>query len=293
MRLIVKSVREPPFLIDVDPSMTISDIKKRLHALLGIPPELQQVILRGRPLSNSLTVSALGLSDMGTIYFYGRPTHKPSPLTPHRHCPTLRTSALSRTLLSDHILRVMSPQSLYLAQLLRGIDDDEATATFDRVQSLERWKGMDRTMNTIESRVGGARVLAAHYAVLMQLFEELEGKPAHEEVTVIAPPPERPCTAPLPMPFDKSVERIRAALKTFSTAKGRSLNFVEESKPSGSSLLELFLKVLESQDVGDDAAMESRFDFDEGEEQQVCPPLFHPKPKPRPRNRDLSDFDID
>jgi hypothetical protein len=200
---------------------------------------------------------------------------------------------LSSPILSDHFLRVMSPQNLYFAQVLRGIADDEAISAGDPAERLGRWKGMDRTMNTIESRVGGTRLLAANYELLMQLFEELEGKPSDEEVTVLAPPPERPCTAPLPMPFDKGVERMRAALQTFSFTKGQTLNFFEDSDASRSSLLELFLEVLESQDESDEAVMDNRFDLDKGEEQSVYAQAFHPKPKPGQHNSDFSEFDVD
>jgi hypothetical protein len=292
MRLIVKSIRESPFLIGVDPSMAISGIKHRIYALLGIPPEFQRIILRGHILSNSLTIAALRLPDMGTIYFYGRCTRKSPPRPSHFSHRPLRSPPLSRAITSDAFLRLVSPQSLYFAQVLRCIDDDESMAGFDPVQRLERWKGLDRAMNTIESRADGARILAANYAAVMQLFEELKGKPASEGATVIAAPPDRPCTAPLPMPLDRSAGRMRAAFETFSLTNGRVSNLLEDSKSSRSSLLELFLEILSSDDEKDETAIENRFDLHEGEEQRVYPQVFHPKPK-RPRhNHDLSDFDI-
>jgi hypothetical protein len=72
LRLVVKSSQRSPFLIEVDPSMTVSDIKDRIRGVAGVARETQRIMLWGHILPDSLKISALRLPDMGSIYFCGR-----------------------------------------------------------------------------------------------------------------------------------------------------------------------------------------------------------------------------
>jgi hypothetical protein len=298
MRLIVKSIRESPFLIEVDETMIVSDIKNRIYTITGIPPCRQQVVLRGNVLPNSLKVSILRLSDMGVIYFCGRKPPRRPPPRPKTLFPKRPLSPASRRLVYDHFVKSLPPQHLHFAQLLQNMEDDDLTLSSDPAQRLATLTCIDRVMNIIESRPDGLRLLATRLDTVNQLSEQMFPKDSTQPLTVLPSPPSSPSTEPLPLllPFGGGHSRLNTALQAFCLAKPQAPELDEGSKRSGLSLLKLFLEFITTENEESEKPIKDQFDLDKTEKQPVFPQIFHSKKKEdnvRQSDRDLSHFDID
>ena len=57
MRLIAKTLTGKTIVLKVEPSDTILNVKKKIQAKEGIPPELQQIIHAGKPIGDDKILS--------------------------------------------------------------------------------------------------------------------------------------------------------------------------------------------------------------------------------------------
>ncbi|OHT09042.1 hypothetical protein TRFO_22209 [Tritrichomonas foetus] len=79
MRLIIKSLHETPFFVNVEEEMTMLEVKKAISKINGIDQIDQKLIFKGNILDNSITVSSLKLRNNSALFlFTNKPNSKPN-----------------------------------------------------------------------------------------------------------------------------------------------------------------------------------------------------------------------
>ncbi|KAI1377583.1 hypothetical protein F4677DRAFT_41307 [Hypoxylon crocopeplum] len=81
MKIFIKTLTGKTIVLNVDPTSTIYDVKKKIHAEEGIPPEQQRLIYAGKHLSNHLTLDIYSIQEESTLHLLLRLGHSAAPPT--------------------------------------------------------------------------------------------------------------------------------------------------------------------------------------------------------------------
>jgi len=74
MKIFVKTPQGKSFTLEVEPSDTIADVKRKIQEAEGIPLEEQRLIFSGKQLENATTVKECNIQKESTILLVRRPT---------------------------------------------------------------------------------------------------------------------------------------------------------------------------------------------------------------------------
>lgn len=208
MKIVIKQLRDSPFLIEIIETMTILDVKTTISQINGILPRFQQLILRGNVLDNSTSVESLRLREMGSLYLVAKAPKKP------KACglPKLLSQASSNGFCSlIDSLRENNPQLAFVFNDRETISENLEAYRSPQTR-FELLKSFDRTMNLAEMRVGGFQDIVKHHQYVETTLETLMEQCRPERIipTVIPKAPKGPSTDPLPNPFftDSSLDSL-------------------------------------------------------------------------------------
>jgi hypothetical protein len=208
MRIKVRHIWFPQFIITIDDGMTIRQVKQQILNLIRIPVEDQTICYHGFILPDRFRVCHLHLNEMSTIYLSARlPRLRVPPPPP-----------LTLTLL-DELSNAPGYERLHHAlqshpRLALAVRDSElmgqcARARTDPARRLEYLRSVDRMMNIVDARRSGSRDLIAHHAAVDEIRQALiECSPRrHRPDPTIVPGKLRwPNTAPLPCRTDTAAQ---------------------------------------------------------------------------------------
>lgn len=199
MKIVIKQIKESPFLIEIAEAMTVFDVKATISLVNGVLPKFQQLIFRGNILSNTTQVDSLHLHEMGSLYLVAKPPQRP------------RSAGLPRFMSSR------APNGFCsMVDSLRETNPSLSCVLNDRETILENMeayrnpqtraellKSMDRTMNLVEMRAGGFQEIVEHHKYVEKIFDVLmeQHRPDKNIPTIIPKPPKSPSIDPLPNPF--------------------------------------------------------------------------------------------
>jgi hypothetical protein len=189
MRIIVKSLRLLPFVIEIHEGMRILDVKEAIHKSTGILPRNQHVVLCGYVLPNCLKVVHLRLSDMQTIYFSAAQDPTRPPASAKSSTPPVDANQATTGSLCG------APQSIL----------NLIAAICDPATRLRRLASSDNFMLIVESRVCSSRRLFALRLAAREAFDEMGRQSRLNAANTIgcptvisSAPPAGPSTDPLP-----------------------------------------------------------------------------------------------
>ena len=208
MRLLVKRLRESPFIVEVTEQMTVFNVKQVISGMTGVLPSLQYLILRGAILSDESRVKQLHLADMGAIYLSVKRQKMSASTGTRRDDDNLLCLVADSDQFCDSIC--VGAQDLHLSHALndREFLNENIMAMKNQSTRVEYLRSIDNAMNMTEARRHGFRALVSRHKAIERAIEATTDKfmerslfAVTQEKTVIPPKADAPNTEPLPFKF--------------------------------------------------------------------------------------------
>ncbi|KAK8878353.1 hypothetical protein M9Y10_005121 [Tritrichomonas musculus] len=240
MRIIIRSLRDNPFFIEVDEQATIFCVKSAIFQINGVFPSHQSIIYQGNVLSNETTLPSLNFptNKQASLYLViskkqrerlqeeqeQKESYSSKSLLDSHPKPDLFSSSpnsinqglgIQNNACFDSIMKNITDKS---PNFSHALNDKEALyesydAFRDPGKRLELLKSIDRTLNLVESKAGCYRDIIEHQRLVTEAVDDAIDKYMHEvnpkyyetlNKTVI---PEKPLDAPSCEPIEMDLNQ--------------------------------------------------------------------------------------
>lgn len=222
MRIIVSPVRDESFLVEVQDTGTVSDLKHEIYIMFGYIPQNQTIVYKGKVLDNETQLKTKGIHEMSKVYM----TYK-KPKVVKRN----RNSNFAPSLLATHLanvedltecieaLKQRNPKASYVFNDAETVSE-LVQKTLDPEIQLQRQREMDIVLDSQEMHAGGFQELVSRYHLIEEVYEnsQLENEKLIKTETVIPQRPAHPSTTKLPTPygFEAKLSLMMSLLKNMS-----------------------------------------------------------------------------
>lgn len=277
MRLVVKSLHDSPFIVEVTEQMTIFDVKQVISTMTGVLPNSQHLVHRGSVLPDDSSLAQFNLSDMNAIYLSVKRKREESEKPAPRTDDSLVYLVGDSDSFCDSIC--VEAQDPHLAHALndREFLAENFMAMKNQSTRLEYLRSVDKAMNMTEGRRNGFRALVSRYNAIERAIDAttekfMERNPFAftREKTVIPPKAEAPSTDPLPFDF---FPRPFCIFTAVGNGPGRGVVVAKGGRDAAFELMQFVLdaceRAEESQKEKQTKRERSFWDEDEDEPEQI------------------------
>lgn len=237
MRIIVSPAKEEPFLVEVEDTGTIADLKHALYVDHGYVPANLSIVFRGIVLEDGITLKSRGINDLSKVFIAYKRPKKPK----RNKAIALPNSFLPASLSTVEdiseclkMLKQKNPKASYVFNDAETVSE-LVQRNLDPEIQLQRQREVDIILNHQEMHIGGFQEMVNRYRLIEEVYENAQAD--YEKIlkteTVIPPTPAHPSTAQLPTPygFEAKLHLMEALLKN-----------MDPNNPNR-TLIETFIKI--------------------------------------------------